>query len=421
MTKYFIKFFSIIICAIVASTFLFAGSTKAESQTLISKMISSQEIWNGYKIEFPENQGAIEITPNSINRSAYIEIEKINDLPEIPKDKDLISGVFHYSILPATQNKLASQIIISLGYSSSDAIWKEVYFYNQELNLWQRVHGNINVQKNQISIQTNCASGFIAVMADRLNKSEDLKEKINSPTILIVNTKTGKTLVERQSTVVRPIASLTKLMTAAVFLDYNPGWTKQITITPQDDAMPVKIYIKPGEKLTVKDLFYATMLKSANNAAKALARSTGLPNDEFIKKMNEKAAQLGMTNTHFEEVTGLSEKNVSTARDLMILSQKLFSDIIFLRATTPSRVTIATIDTKKKIILENSNSIINKQNMPYTVLGSKTGFTYEAGRCLDMKVKNKSGKEIISIIMGADKPGAQWDDGIKLINAALTE
>lgn len=421
MVNYFLKFCPLTLCAIIAATFLYPGSSIASSQTLISKKLSREEIWNGYKIEFPENEGAIEIIANSINRSANIEIIKMDNFPEIPKDKDLASSVYHFSILPTTQNKLSSQIIISLSYNPTDVRWKEIYFYNQELGSWERVHGNIDTQKNQISTQTNCASAFIAVMSDHLNKNEDLKEKINSPIILIIDAKTGETLVERQSNVARPIASLTKLMTAAVFLDHNPGWDKKITMTNQDDAIPAKIYIKTGEKLTIKDLFYATLLKSANNAAKALARSTGLSNNEFVRQMNEKASQFGMVNTHFEEVTGLSEKNVSTAHDLMILSKKLFSDMTFLRATTPNRITIATANTRKKIILENSNSIINSQSTPYTVLGSKTGYTYEAGRCLDMKVKNKSGKEIISIIMGADKPGAQWDDGIKLINAALAE
>jgi len=69
-------------------------------------------------------------------------------------------------------------------------------------------------------------------------------------------------------------------------------------------------------------------------------------------------------------------------------------------------------------MLENSNSIIN---MPYAVLGSKTGFTYEAGRCISMKVKNKNNKEVIAIIMGANLPGAQWKDGMSLLDAAFAE
>ena len=158
-----------------------------------------------------------------------------------------------------------------------------------------------------------------------------------------------------------------------------------------------------------------SLLKSANNAAKALARSTGISNEEFVEKMNQKAKDLGMKNSRFVEVTGLSNENVSTAHDLMILSKDMFSKMIMLEATTPKKITIST--TKgKKIILENSNKLID---LPYAMLGSKTGFTYEAGRCLTMKLKNKKGEEALAITLGADNPGAQWEDMRILLDAVL--
>ena len=134
--------------------------------------------------------------------------------------------------------------------------------------------------------------------------------------------------------------------------------------------------------------------------------------------MNEKAKKFGMNNTYFEEVTGLSEKNVSTAADYFILTKKLFSSMTFLQATTPKYFTIATVDTRKKHIMKNSNKLLD---VPYTVLGSKTGFTYEAGRCLAMKVKNKEGREVLAITLGAIKFGAHWDDMRTLLDATLAD
>ena len=391
--------------------------TQAQSKILISQRLSKQELQSGFVIATPEQDVDIIINPNTTNRSVFIDLIKPDFYPIIPLDKDLSSSVYHYSILPATNNNLSYEITIQMKYPLSESRYKEIYIYNQELGIWQNLIGQINIETNTLIAKTSWASAFIAVFTDHLDKSEYLKKAINSESIFIIDAKTNEVLVDKSSNIQRPIASLTKLMTAAVFLDYNPGWDKQIIMTTEDDTVPSKIYVNPGEIFTTQDLFYATLLKSANNAAKALARSTGLTDSQFVEKMNEKAKQFGMNNTNFIEVTGLSNENVSTAQDLMILSKKLFSSMIFLKATTPQYITIASLK-GKKIKLENSNKLLD---VPYTILGSKTGFTYEAGRCLDIKTKNKQGKEIIVITLGASKPGAQWDDARTLLDATLGE
>ncbi|MBI4122703.1 MAG: D-alanyl-D-alanine carboxypeptidase [Parcubacteria group bacterium] len=346
------------------------------------------------------------------NRTALAAVQ---EYPALPLDKDLISSVYWYELLPATGNKLASSATLDLSYAAGEARWREIFIYNSELGTWQHLPGNINLQKNQLAAQTNWASGFVAVFADRLSRSEYLKERINSPTILVMDAKTGQILAERESTVVRPIASLTKLATAAVFLEHNPGWKAAVAMRPEDDAIPAKISVRPGDVFTSRDLFYATLVKSANNAAKALARSTGLKNGSFVAAMNEKAKTLGMERTRFVEPTGLSAGNVSTAQDYAKLASAVFADPLFLQATTPKTYTIATASGKRQKLV-NSNKLLD---VPYVVIGSKTGFTNEAGRCLVMKVRNSEGREIIAITMGADTPGAQWDDMRMLLDAAL--
>ena len=174
--------------------------------------------------------------------------------------------------------------------------------------------------------------------------------------------------------------------------------------------------IKPGSRLTTRDLFFATLVASANNAAKALARSTGLSPAAFVQKMNAKAKELDMNNTTFVEPTGLDERNQTTAEDYLKLSQKLLSDMLFLQATTSKKYTVTDLSRKRKITIANTNQILKS---PYIITGSKTGFTYEAGRCLMIRAKNRSGQEVIAIIMGADKQGAQWQDMSLLLDAAL--
>lgn len=390
-------------------------SAHAQSEIILSQRITKSTLENGYTLTTDNQDAQIIIDPNTLNRSAFVELIKPEYYPAVPLDKDLASNVYHYAILPATDNQLASTITIQMKYPLIESRYKEIYIHNQELGIWQHLPGTINTTAHTLSTKISWASGFIAVFADHLDKSEYLKKTINSESILIVDARTGEVLVERLSDTQRPIASLTKLMTAAVFLDHNPGWDKRISMTAADDAIPAKIYINTGDMLTTRDLFYATLLKSANNAAKALARSTGLTHAQFVEKMNQKAEKFGMTGTRFAEVTGLSVDNISTAQDLMILSKKLFSSMTFLQATTPRYLTIAT-SKGKRIPMKNSNKLLD---VPYTVLGSKTGFTYEAGRCLDMKVKNKQGREIIAITLGADQFGAHWDDMRLLLNTVL--
>lgn len=397
--------------------FAIPSQTKSESTIIISERIPKSELQSGYAIASANKDAIVAIKPNTLNRSAFVEFIKPDFYPSAPLDKDLVSKIYHYAILPATNNQLPSTINIQMTYPKAENRYKEIYIYNQEISGWQHVPGTINTEKNTLTAKTFFASGFIAVFADHLERSEYLKKKINSESILIADAKTGEILVERLSDYQRPIASLTKLMTAAVFLDHNPGWDKTVSMTSADDTIPAKIYVRTGDKLTTRALFNATLLKSANNAAKALARSTGLTHQQFVDKMNKKAKLFGMTGTHFEEVTGLSKENVSTAQDLMILSKKMFSSMTFLRATTPKYLTIAT-SRGKRITMKNSNKLMD---VPYIVLGSKTGFTYEAGRCLDMKVKNKQGREIIAITLGANEFGAHWDDMRTLLDAALGE
>jgi serine-type D-Ala-D-Ala endopeptidase (penicillin-binding protein 7) len=389
--------------------------TTAQSNVILSQRIEKLVLANGYTITTPDRDVSITIQPNTLNRSLFVEFISPEFYPKTPLDKTLISNVYHYALLPASENKLPVPISISFQYPINEERYKEIYIYNQEKQNWQNLPGTINHENHTISADTQWASGFIAVFADHLARSEYLKNNIDADSLLIIDSKTGEILVERNSAIQRPVASLTKLMTASTFLENNPGWDTSITMQARDDAIPAKIYVRAGDRFKTKDIFYATLLRSANNAAKALARSTGLGEQEFIKRMNQKAGRLHMENTEFAEPTGLAKENVSTAQDIYKLSRHVFSDLLFLQATTPKTFTIATA-TGKKHSLRNTNKAID---VPFVVIGSKTGYTREAGRCLVMKARNDAGREVIAITLGGTTPGAQWDDMRELLDAAL--
>jgi serine-type D-Ala-D-Ala endopeptidase (penicillin-binding protein 7) len=407
----------------VILTFSFLGNillfekTKASTEESNAVFVGQRAILENFSMTSKDGQAKINIPSGSIRRSAFIEIKTTESYPPLPVDKNQISKIYHYSMLPATNNALVGQINLEIKYYQENGNWKEIFIYNDETKKWQNTPGTINTETKTVLSKTSWASGYIVVLEDKVYKSEYLKKIINSPSIIVADAKTGEILLERDSETIRPIASLTKLATTAVFLDHNPGWNKLVAMIPEDDTIPSKIYAKNGDVFTTNSLFYATLIKSANNATKALARSTGLSNESFVFEMNKKAKDLGMNNTFFDEPTGLSNNNVSTAMDFLKISSALFADPLFLKTTTPKIYMISSVSGQKHTLI-NSNKLLD---VPYVVIGSKTGFTNSAGRCLAMKVRNKNGKEIIAITIGADTPGAQWEDMRLILDATLSE
>lgn len=403
---------------LVIGILLLPASLSAEQTPGLRLFLSALATRNGYTIVSPDNQLTIQIAAKSLNRAVVAELAKQDEYPTAPLDKDLISAVYQYSFLPATNNELASPITIAISYPKQETRWREIFFYNFESKEWQHLPGGIELKDNYLVTQTAQASGLIAVFADHLDQSEYLKEQITAPSIYVADAQTGEVLIERAGNVRRPIASLTKLATASVFIENNPGWNARIAMVAEDDTIPAKIYTKLGDTLTTQDLFYATLMRSANNAAKALARSTGLSTDTFVQAMNDAARTYGMEQTSFVEPTGLSENDISTAQDVFRLARHAFADPAFLQATTPKARTITIINRKLPYSLQNTNRILD---VPYVVLGSKTGYTDEAGRCLVMKAKNDAGREVIAVILGGKVPNGHWSDMRLLLDAALGE
>lgn len=144
------------------------------------------------------------------------------------------------------------------------------------------------------------------------------KLEVRSSSALVVDVKTGKTLYQKNATKVRPIASLTKLMTALVVLDAKQNLNQTITVDKGDldRVKHTHSRIRMGTKVTRRDALHLALMSSENRMASALARHYPGGRSAFVRAMNNKARQLGMRNTHFYDSTGLSTRNVSTAQDL---------------------------------------------------------------------------------------------------------
>lgn len=177
-----------------------------------------------------------------------------------------------------------------------------------------------------------------------------------------------------------PMASTTKIMTAVIVIE-NCDITK--TVKVKGDACGVEgssIYLYENEKITIKDLLYALMLESANDAATALAIEVGGNVDSFVSMMNEKAKELGMKNTSYRNPHGLDDdEHYSSARDLAVLMSYAMKNECFAEITGSYRYSSEMDGKSERRMFLNHNRLLNSCE---GVCGGKTGFTKRSGRCL---------------------------------------
>jgi len=228
-------------------------------------------------------------------------------------------------------------------------------------------------------------------------------------------------LFEKEADKSVPIASISKLMAALVFLDHNPGWNAVYTINENDKREGNKLNFFPGEQVLVRDLFYSALVASDNSAIISLVRSTKLNEGEFVAMMNSKASVLKMTNTHFVEPTGLSELNVSTARDVAKLVGEAMKDLDVRRAVLSDKYELEILNIKKnskknnKRVIRNTDSLLRSSDLSVKIVGGKTGYLNKAGYCFAGNFI-KDDKEIITVILGAESPEARFTETERLLD-----
>ena len=222
-----------------------------------------------------------------------------------------------------------------------------------------------------------------------------------SASALVIDQETGQALLEKQSGVVVPIASISKLMTAMVVLDAKLDMNEVIAIGDDDvDGLKgTRSRLPVGTTMTRETAMLLALMSSANRAANSLGRHYpgGLP--AFVKAMNRKAQALGMLNSRFEEPTGLSSNNVSTAHDLarMVAAAAHYPEIRNFSTTGGARVELNGHIRE----FHNTNALVHSDNWEIGV--SKTGYISEAGRCLVMQARVAEKPVVIVLLDSAGK------------------
>jgi D-alanyl-D-alanine carboxypeptidase len=219
---------------------------------------------------------------------------------------------------------------------------------------------------------------------------------------IVFDRASGSILFEKNSKEKFSLASLTKLMTALVFLETEPNWEARIKLSKADDKEGGIFYARAPEEITVENLFNMMLVGSVNNAAMALVRSTGLSQKDFIAKMNQKARELKLKNTAFVDPTGLEPENVGTATDIAKLLSYALQNKKIQETVLQKKYVFSPIGSKRVYYVKSTNellwSFLNEE--PYELLGGKTGYTEEAGYNLTVGAR-RDGHEIIIVVLGS--------------------
>ena len=224
---------------------------------------------------------------------------------------------------------------------------------------------------------------------------------------IIYNPETGKVLWEQNSQDQRSIASITKVMTAAVFLEDDPDLTREIVIQRPDVYRASTTYLRAGYKVTTGDLLHLLLIASDNAAARALARVSPHGSKGFIDRMNTKAAELGLVSTHYADPSGLLSDNVSSAYDMARLIAQASGDHRIASIMQKQEHTVEA--GRRRISIRSTNQLVRAGDVD--VLGGKTGFIRKAGYCLATLLRlPHGGPQVAVVVLGAkSNAGRFWE------------
>lgn len=208
---------------------------------------------------------------------------------------------------------------------------------------------------------------------------------------VIMDEKTEEIIWSKDADIPLPLASLTKLVSMKVFMETEPDLEEIVKYSTKDKELNYEfcepkysiagLDLKDGQKITIKDLLYSSIIASTNNTIETLVRVSGLKREDFISRMNDRVKEWGASSTVFYDPTGLAPQNVSSAQDYAIITKEVLLDPIIYDA---SKTVSYSHPTKDKTIY-NTNNLL-RWNMVHNISGSKTGYLIEAGHCLMIRV-----------------------------------
>jgi D-alanyl-D-alanine endopeptidase (penicillin-binding protein 7) len=240
----------------------------------------------------------------------------------------------------------------------------------------------------------------------KTDSTGELVPDIRAAAAIILDPTTGAVLWQENAQEKRSIASITKVMTAVVFLEDQPDLSQVVTVERGDTYAASTTYLRANERITLDNLLHLTLIASDNAAARALARLSHGGTASFVDRMNAKAKELGLESTSFTDPSGLKPENVSSAYDLSRLITYASSDARIAPIMRTAEYTVAT--NRRTINIHNTNRLVIDGDV--TVMAGKTGFISKAGHCLATLLQMPTGNQVAVVVLGANSnPGRFWE------------
>ncbi len=254
---------------------------------------------------------------------------------------------------------------------------------------------------------------FIGVFMPFSVCADELDISVSASSAVLIEAESGRVLYEKDADKRRPMASTTKIMTALVALE-NHDLDAQIKIPKEAVGIEgSSLYLTEGETLTLRELLYGLMLRSANDAAAAIAIAVGGSISDFAEMMNEKAEEMGLADTHFDNPHGLdSESHYTTARELALITAEALKNDVFREIVSTYKKSLPLGGVPDRRLVVNHNRLLRTYD---GCIGVKTGFTKKDGRCL-VSAAERDGVTLVAVTLNAPN---DWSDHKKMLDGGF--
>lgn len=247
----------------------------------------------------------------------------------------------------------------------------------------------------------------------RVGADGALVPDVRAEAAIIYNPVTREVLWEENASSPRSIASITKVMTAIVFLENEFDLDRVVTVDPVDMRGASTTYLRGNERLAVRDLLHLLLIASDNAAARTLARVSPFGPAGFIDRMNLKATELGLDATHYADPSGLFADNISSALDMAQLITFAASDERIAEVMRKPSYTFTT--SRRTLTINNTNKLVGADGVD--VRGGKTGFIRKAGYCLATLLQlPQTNQQVAVVVLGARSNAGRFMETRHLVN-----
>ena len=252
----------------------------------------------------------------------------------------------------------------------------------------------------------------------KVDASGELVPDVRAAAAIIYNPETNEVLFEENAQSQRSIASITKVMTATVFLEDHPDLNEVVTVVRNDVYRASTTYLRANDTLTTGDLLHLLLIASDNAASRVLARVSPHGAEGFIARMNTKAAELGLERTHYADTSGLLSENLSSAYDMARLIALASGDerISSVMQKTEHTVQMA----RRRVTVRSTNRLLGRDDVD--VMAGKTGFISKSGYCFATLLRlPQTGQQVAVVVLGARSNAGRFMETQNLFNWLSTK